>query len=64
MFRTGKECEEPGVYRSTDCGYEVTLIGQERFPDCPLHDRPVTWTFVRKVAAPAHKTRKRRTRKG
>lgn len=63
MFRTGKECEEPGVYRSTDCGYEVTLIEEERFPDCPLHDRPVTWTFIRKIAAPAQKTRKRRSRK-
>jgi hypothetical protein len=58
MFRTGKECENAGVYRSTDCGYEVTLIANEAFPECPVHDRDVTWTFVKKVDPP--KPRKKR----
>jgi hypothetical protein len=62
MFRTGKECDDPGVYRSTDCGYEVTLIEKEKFPDCPLHDRPVTWTFVRKPPAPPSRRKARRSK--
>ncbi len=47
MFRTGTECARPGVYRSNDCGYELSLVEGEEFPDCPIHDRPVTWMFIK-----------------
>ena len=50
MFRTGKKCERAGVYRSNDCGYEITLLEGEQFPECPLHDRHVTWTFIKKAS--------------
>ena len=49
MFRSGRRCEQAGVYRSNDCGYEITLESEEDFPDCPLHERAVTWTFIKKL---------------
>ena len=61
MFRTGKECGAAGIYRSTDCGYEMTLLEKEAFPECPVHDRQVTWTFIKKVDPP--KPRKKRKKK-
>jgi hypothetical protein len=52
MFRTGKQCEQAGIYRSNDCGYEITLLSDEAFPECPLHEREVTWTFIKKLETP------------
>ena len=62
MFRTGKKCERAGVYRSNDCGYEVTLLEKEPFPDCPIHDRPVTWTFIKKTDTPKPRSKKKSSR--
>jgi len=61
MFRTGKECEDAGVYRSNDCGYEITLLERDPFPECPLHDRSVTWTFIRKTEVPKARPKRRQT---
>ncbi len=49
MYRSGKICKQAGVYRSNDCGYEVKLLEEEEFPECPLHEKPVTWTFIKKA---------------
>ena len=49
MCRTGKACTRPGIYRSNDCGYEIVLTEGEQFPECPIHQRLVTWTFIKKA---------------
>ena len=58
MHRTGKTCEQQGFYRSNDCGYEVELLREEVFPECPVHDRPVTWTFIKQTDPPQTRTAK------
>jgi hypothetical protein len=44
---TGQTNTQTGLYRSEDCGYEIKLAEGEVFPECPIHRRPVTWSFVR-----------------
>ena len=44
---SGRSCVRPGVYRSNDCGYEITLRDGEQFPECTEHKKAVTWTFIK-----------------
>jgi hypothetical protein len=44
---TGQTNQQAGIYRSEDCGYEIKLLQGELFPECPIHRRPVTWSFIR-----------------
>jgi hypothetical protein len=44
---TGQTNQQAGIYRSEDCGYEIKLLAGELFPECPIHRRPVTWSFIR-----------------
>ena len=58
MHRTGKPCKQQGFYRSNDCGYEVELLEGQAFPDCPVHDRPATWTFIKPTVSVRKRTAK------
>ncbi len=58
MQRTGKTCEQQGFYRSNDCGYETEILEGQEFPECPVHDRPATWTLIKATV----RARKRRAK--
>ena len=58
MHRTGKTCEQQGFYRSNDCGYEVELLRGQDFPECPVHDRPATWTLIKATVPIGRRTAK------
>ena len=47
IFRTGDSCTQPGIYASNDCGHEIILLQGDSFPECPSHNKPVDWTFVK-----------------
>ena len=51
IFRTGESCTQPGVYASSDCGHEIAVLEGEPFQECPIHTKPVDWTFVKAKAA-------------
>ena len=38
-----------GIYKSSDCGYEIAVSEGEKFPPCPIHGHEVTWFLVRPV---------------
>ena len=50
---SGRSCTRPGVYRSNDCGYEITLRAGELFPECKAHEKRVTWTFIKALSPEA-----------
>ncbi len=47
MGDTGQDCTVTGIYRSSDCNYEIALNKGEKFPPCPVHEHEVTWELVR-----------------
>ena len=49
METTGKFSILSGIYRSSDCGYEIAVSEGEKFAPCPIHGHEVTWFLVRSV---------------
>ena len=51
MGDTGQVCTVTGIYRSSDCGYEIALSEGDEFPHhCTIHHgHEVTWYFDRPI---------------
>lgn len=47
MDYTGDTCKQGGIYRTTDCNFEIALAAGDRFPPCPQHRKAVQWVLVR-----------------
>jgi hypothetical protein len=45
-FSSGEECQQLGAYETVCCRFEIVVMDEALFPDCPVHKQSTGWRLV------------------